>query len=62
MNKVELISSESDDWKVLKVNGTVKYEGHSVPDFIWLQVISNLGEIETIDREISDEDMENGDY
>lgn len=58
---IELITNESGDWSVLKINGKVYYEGHSIPDDIWLKVINQLG-AEISSMEISDDDMEEGNY
>lgn len=30
---------DADDWKGLYVNGNLKYEGHSIPDFVWVEVL-----------------------
>lgn len=60
---IELITCESGDWEVLRTNfgEDFKYEGHSIPDGVWVKLIEQLGyEVET--REISDEDMEMGEY
>lgn len=57
MNNIELITNEGGDWAVLKVDGKIYYEGHSIPDFIWLKIIHKLG-IKISSKEISDENME----
>lgn len=61
MNNVELITNEGGDWAILKVDGKIYYEGHNIPDFIWLEVIHKLG-AKVSSKEISDEDMEEGNY
>jgi hypothetical protein len=61
--QIELITCDSGDWKVLRVNlgEDFNYEGHSIPDGVWVEMISRLGfEVET--NCISDEDMEYGKY
>lgn len=60
-NKVEVFTNESGDWIVLKVNGEVFEEGHSIPVHRWLDLIKQFGN-ETNEQEISDEDMEEGNY
>lgn len=60
-NKVKLITNESGDWVVLKVNGKVYEEGHSIPAHIWLQLIEKMGN-QILTEEISDEEMESGAY
>ena len=60
---IELITCESGDWNVLRVNlgESFNHAGHSIPDFVWVKLIKLLGfDIEK--KEISDEDMENGNY
>lgn len=59
--KVELIKCESGDWIVLKLNGKVIEEGHSIPDMAWLELVSNL-DAYAIHRTVSDKDMEEGKY
>lgn len=34
---VRLVSA--DDWKGLYINGLLKYQGHDIPDFIWLELL-----------------------
>lgn len=60
---IELISCESGDWEVLRMNlgEDFKYEGHSIPNSAWIKILKILGyNVET--REISDEDMEVANY
>jgi len=60
---IELISCASGDWSVLRVNlgEDFEYQGHSIPDHEWIRLIKLLGyKIE--ERNISDEDMEYGNY
>lgn len=60
-NIVEVVTSESGDWTVIKLNGKVYEEGHSIPVHRWLDLIKKFGnEVSSI--EISDEDMEEGNY
>jgi len=63
MNKplIELITCDSGDWSVLKMNNVVEYEGHSISDFEWVELIRNLG-FKVEEKEISNEDMEMGNY
>lgn len=60
-NKIELIFCESGDWAVLKLNGKVYEEGHSIPDYIWLKLLQELGN-ETTSKVISDENMEDRNF
>lgn len=58
MNTVEVVTNESGDWIVLTIDGEVYHEGHSIPTDKWLMLLKNLG-LEAIEKEISDEEMEN---
>ena len=60
---IELITCESGDWEVLRVNlgEDFKREGHSITRHDWSDLLNFLGyKLEVI--EISDEDMEEGNY
>lgn len=58
---IKLIGNESGDWKVLKVDDKIYYQGHSIPDFIWLDLLADLC-FEVESESISDEDMEDENY
>ncbi len=58
---IKLIGNESGDWKVLKIDDKIYYQGHSIPDFIWLDLLADLC-FEVESESISDDDMENGNY
>lgn len=57
---VELINCPSADWQVLKVDDTIMYEGHHIPDSVWLDILENFSAVKK--TEISDEQMESGEY
>jgi len=60
---IELITNESGDWEVLRVNlgEDFRYAGHSISNNGWIGLLEVLGyEVER--KEILDEDIENGDY
>lgn len=58
---IELITCESGDWVVLRVEMEEQYTGHSIPDFEWIKLLDNLGfKIEK--KCISDKRMEEGNY
>lgn len=61
MKKVELITSESGDWAVIKIDGKSEYEGHSIADHQWLEILMKAG-IEVSSKEVSNEDMEEGNF
>lgn len=60
-HRIKLITNESGDWEVLKVNDEIYYENHSIPSFIWLDLLADLC-FEVESESISDEDMECGRY
>ena len=60
---IKLITCNSGDWSVLRVNLGEDFErqGHSISKWDWIDLLKLLGyKVET--REISDEDMEYGNY
>lgn len=59
--KVDLITSECGDWAVLKLNGELFYDGHDIPNYMWIELLGEIG-IEAFDAIIPDDDMENGRY
>jgi hypothetical protein len=42
-NKIELSYCLTGDWVKMIINNNVVYEGHSIPDFIWLDVLEDTG-------------------
>jgi len=60
---IELITCESGDWEILRMNLGEDYEsqGHSMSNKEWIYLLKLLG-YEVEEREISDEDMEYGNY
>ena len=60
---IELITCESGDWEVLRVNlgEDFDFSGHSIPNHGWVRLIKMLG-YEVEEKEISDEDMEFENY
>lgn len=63
---IELISCETGDWEVLKYKTKndkdyISIEGHSISNWDWIELLKHLG-YEVKKTEISDEDMENGNY
>lgn len=55
-NKIEYITNESGDWCVLKLNGEVFDEGHSISGHSWVELLRELNftvdEIELSDDKI----------
>lgn len=60
-NVVELITCDSGGWEVLKLNGNIIEEAHSIPNYVWLELLSML-DVESKEVCISDEEMERGMY
>ena len=60
-NEVEAITSESGDWVIIKLNGEIIEEGHSIPVRDWLGILEKLN-VKTSIKEISDEAMESGEF
>ena len=58
---IELITCECGDWEVLRVNGACFAEGHQVDRYDWIKLLNHLG-FKVDNKEISDEDMEEGNY
>lgn len=60
-NEVEVITSESGDWVIIKLNGEIVEEGHSIPTNGWLSLLERL-DVKTSMKEISDEAMESREF
>jgi len=59
---VELITCDEGDWEVLKVNGDIFKEGHSITNSNWIDLIHYISDIKINETNITDDDMENGNY
>lgn len=58
---IKIITCPAGDWKVVKFNETVVSEGHDIGPYEFVDVLRQLGhEVEEV--EISDSDMEEGNY
>lgn len=60
--KIEYITCPNGDWVVLKVRDKEYYSGHSVPDFVWLTLLSEQPGTKMFSKEVSDKDMGEGNY
>ena len=60
---IEFITNESCDWQILRVNfgEDMQIEGHSISHGTWIKLIELLGYNVEV-KEVSDEDMEEGNY
>lgn len=60
---IELITCESGDWEVLRMDLGESFEfgNHSIPNGVWIKLLEKLG-YEVKQKKISDEDMEEGNY
>lgn len=55
--KIEIIQNESGDWVVVKKAGVSIYAGHSIPNWVFFDLLIELGaDVET--NTISDDAME----
>jgi hypothetical protein len=62
-HKIELITNESGDWIILKLNDEFFAEGHSIYESEWLDLIKEINpDIQIKQIEITDEQMENCEY
>ena len=39
---VDYVSDNSGDWTAIYVNFQIKYQGHSIPDFIWIELLHQI--------------------
>lgn len=60
---IELIICESGDWEVLRLNYGEDFnrENHSISNYDWIKLLDLIG-LKVEVREISDRDMEEGNY
>lgn len=56
---LKIIVSESHDWYVIISDGETIFEGHSIPNHVWIDILTDIG-VNVLVREISDESMEDG--
>jgi hypothetical protein len=59
--KIELITCDSGDWEVLRVDGEVFTENHRLSNLDWIRFLNRLG-YQVKEVGILDEDMEMGNY
>lgn len=60
--QIEYITSPSGDYYILKRNGRVFSEGHSISAGTFLDLLENHLGVDVKYTEISDQDMEEGNY
>jgi hypothetical protein len=55
--KITLKSWSAGDWYELSVEGRpdLEHAGHSIPDFVWLELLRNLG-VSVVEEEVSSDD------
>ena len=41
--KIEILTDDAGDWKVLRVDNEVVYAGHSIPDWEYEELLKKLG-------------------
>ncbi len=59
--KVEWITCPRGDWTTVLVDGKLFADGHSISEWSILELLRRLG-AEVVEREVSDEAMETGEY
>ncbi len=42
-NYIQLIKATDGSWVQMIINGRVVFQGHSIPEFIWLDVLADTG-------------------
>ena len=57
--EISIITSESYDWKIIKINNETIYEGHSIPNYVFGEVLAAVAPgVKFVEKEISNEEME----
>ena len=56
-HKVELLTCDSGDWNVLKLDGEVFASGHTIPVHEWLALLIHSG-IDALETNLTDKEME----
>ena len=59
---IRVVSTKDGDWTAVLVNGSVDYEGHSIPDFYWINLLKSFGFDAKQLPEITTEQMQEGEY
>jgi len=54
---IDHVKDESGEWEAIFLNDNLKYEGHVIPTFIWLQVIAESAAHNEILTRIWETDM-----
>lgn len=55
--------SECGDWYGIYINGELNYEGHDIPNHVWMTIIQmNRYYLSVEEFEVSDEYMERGSF
>ena len=58
---IELVSSESGEWKVVLINGSVDFAGHTIPEMYWIHLLKYYG-FNAKFSTVSDENINRGNY
>jgi hypothetical protein len=56
-NCIELRKCTSGDWVQMIINHRLVFEGHSIPDFIWLDVLADTN-FDVSETEYSEEEID----
>lgn len=54
---IEFITCETGDWSILKVDGVIIAEGHTISTYDWLRLLRRY-EPDIVEIELSDKEME----
>lgn len=54
---IDHVKDSSGDWQAIFLNDSLKYEGHGIPTFIWLQVIAETAPHSEIEIRIWETNM-----
>jgi hypothetical protein len=59
---IKTVATKDGDWIAVLINGQVDYEGHSIPDRYWIELLKSFGFNAEVLPDISTEDMTEGNY
>jgi hypothetical protein len=54
---IKTVATKDGDWIAVLINGQVDYEGHSIPDRYWIELLKSFGFNAEVLPDISTEDM-----
>lgn len=60
--QIRLVSSSDGEYQRVLINGVVDYEGNSIPDFYWIDLLASYGFNAKILPDISPDQMQERNY